>query len=107
MHIADFVANSHRFQVSTLARCLHQAGRCSPSHWQLGTHWQSAAARAEAHARLPACLPRLLRRAQNEAILLIHFSSRYKRAEILAHLNTWLPPALKAKVVPLLNGFSD
>jgi hypothetical protein len=44
---------------------------------------------------------------QNEAILLIHFSSRYKRGEIISALNTWLPPALRARVVPLLNGYAD
>jgi len=46
-------------------------------------------------------------RFQNEAILLIHFSSRYKRSEIIAGLNTWLPPGLRAKVVPFLNGITD
>jgi ribonuclease Z len=51
--------------------------------------------------------PHCLGLPQNEAILLIHFSARYKRSEIVTLLNTWLPPALKAKCVPLLNGFSD
>ncbi|KXZ48605.1 hypothetical protein GPECTOR_26g508 [Gonium pectorale] len=41
---------------------------------------------------------------QNEAIVLIHFSPRYKRTDIVEALNTMLPPALKAKCVPLLNG---
>lgn len=41
----------------------------------------------------------------NEAILLIHFSARYKRQEILDGLDTFLPPGLRAKVVPLLNGY--
>jgi len=54
MHIADFVANAHRFQ--------------------------------------------------NEAILLVHFSARYNRKQIVEALNTWLPPALRAKCVPFLNG---
>ncbi|EFJ48707.1 hypothetical protein VOLCADRAFT_80918 [Volvox carteri f. nagariensis] len=54
MHIADFVANAHRFQ--------------------------------------------------NEAIVLIHFSPRYKRTDIITTLNTMLPPSLMAKCVPLLNG---
>ncbi|MEW5308789.1 MAG: hypothetical protein WDW38_000720 [Sanguina aurantia] len=44
-------------------------------------------------------------RFHNEAILLIHFSSRYKRAAIEEALNTHLPPALRAKCVPFLNGF--
>lgn len=56
MHIADFVANAHRFQ--------------------------------------------------NEAILLVHFSPRYSRQHILDALNTWLPPALKSRCVPFLNGYT-
>jgi ribonuclease Z len=42
----------------------------------------------------------------NEAILLIHFSPRYKRQEILDALDTNLPPALRAKCIPFLNGFA-
>ncbi len=45
--------------------------------------------------------------AQNEAILLIHFSARYSRARILALLDERLPPALRAKCTPLLAGFAD
>jgi ribonuclease Z len=37
----------------------------------------------------------------NEAILLIHFSPRYKRAEILAALDTNLPASLRAKCIPV------
>mmetsp|Transcript_4347 Transcript_4347/g.11794 ORF Transcript_4347/g.11794 Transcript_4347/m.11794 type:complete len:321 (-) Transcript_4347:206-1168(-) len=44
---------------------------------------------------------------QNEAILLIHFSARYKRSEIINALNTNLPPSLRAKCVPFLNGYAD
>jgi len=44
---------------------------------------------------------------QNEAILLIHFSSRYKRSEIINALNMNLPPSLRAKCVPFLNGYAD
>lgn len=40
----------------------------------------------------------------NEAILLIHFSPRYKRGDILAALEI-LPASLRAKCVPFLNGF--
>ncbi|GLI59456.1 hypothetical protein VaNZ11_001335 [Volvox africanus] len=43
-------------------------------------------------------------RFQNEAIVLIHFSPRYKRTDIIAALNSMLPPSLRAKCVPLLNG---
>ena len=39
-----------------------------------------------------------------EAILLIHFSARYKQSEVLAALDAVLPPALRAKVTPLLSG---
>ncbi|WIA08912.1 hypothetical protein OEZ85_008330 [Tetradesmus obliquus] len=41
----------------------------------------------------------------NEAILLVHFSPRYKRQQILAALEENMPPALRAKCVPFLNGF--
>ena len=55
--------------------------------------------------------PRLEKKQQkkqfhNEAILLVHFSPRYKRSEILAALDANLPPALRAKCVPFLNGFA-
>jgi len=43
---------------------------------------------------------------QNEAILLIHFSARYKRSDIEAALDAKLPPSLRARVTPLLEGFS-
>ncbi|GFH16614.1 uncharacterized protein HaLaN_13063 [Haematococcus lacustris] len=45
-------------------------------------------------------------RFQNEAILLIHFSARYKRSHILSALNI-LPPNLRSRCVPLLNGYAD
>ncbi|KAG2484413.1 hypothetical protein HYH03_016827 [Edaphochlamys debaryana] len=41
---------------------------------------------------------------KNEAIMLIHFSPRYKRSEILAQLEAALPPKLAARCTPLLNG---
>ncbi len=40
----------------------------------------------------------------NEAVLLTHFSERYSSAEIVAALDAKLPPALRAKVTPLLAG---
>ena len=43
---------------------------------------------------------------QNEAILLIHFSARYKRSDILAALDAKLPPSLRGRVTPLLEGFA-
>ena len=42
---------------------------------------------------------------ENEAILLTHFSPRYKRAEILAALDATLPTGLRERVTPLLVGF--
>jgi len=42
---------------------------------------------------------------QNEAILLIHFSARYREADILASLDERLPPDLRRRCIPLLNGF--
>jgi len=41
---------------------------------------------------------------ENEAILMTHFSSRYKAAEIRRLLDEKLPPSLKVRVVPLLGG---
>jgi ribonuclease Z len=43
----------------------------------------------------------------NEAVLLTHFSERYTSAEIVAALDKKLPPALRAKVTPLLAGRRD
>ena len=39
---------------------------------------------------------------QNEAILLTHFSARYRAHEVRAALDAKLPPALRARVTPLL-----
>lgn len=44
---------------------------------------------------------------ENEALLLTHFSERYTEAEIMAALNAKLPPALRARVTPLLTGRRD
>lgn len=41
---------------------------------------------------------------ENEAILLTHFSARFKAKEILAELDAKLPPSLRARVTPLLGG---
>lgn len=40
---------------------------------------------------------------QNEAILLTHFSARYRAREIVAALDRHLPPGLRERVTPLLN----
>lgn len=42
---------------------------------------------------------------KNEEILLIHFSPRYKRQDILEQLDMCLPPSLHSKCTPFLNGF--
>ena len=42
---------------------------------------------------------------QNEAILLIHFSARYKAEEVRAALKAKLPRALYEKCTPMLVGF--
>ena len=45
-------------------------------------------------------------RMQNEVILLMHFSPRFKPAEILQRLDAELPSQLREKVVPFFQGFS-
>lgn len=44
-------------------------------------------------------------RFENEAILLTHFSSRYRVREIEDLLDRKLPPGLRARVTPLVDGF--
>lgn len=44
---------------------------------------------------------------QNEAILLMHFSPRFKAHDILEHLDEQLPSELRAKVYPFFQGFSN
>jgi len=41
---------------------------------------------------------------ENEALLFTHFSARYRDDEIVAALDRTLPPQLRARVTPLLNG---
>ncbi|CAL5222304.1 g4646 [Coccomyxa viridis] len=43
---------------------------------------------------------------KNEAILLIHFSQRYSAEAIVEHLHRALPPSLRDKCTPLLQGYS-
>lgn len=43
---------------------------------------------------------------QNEAILLIHFSARYKPDDVLRLLDEHLPASLRLRVYPFLQGFS-
>ena len=41
---------------------------------------------------------------ENEALLFTHFSARYRDEEIVAALDRTLPPGLRERVTPLLNG---
>lgn len=43
---------------------------------------------------------------QNEAILLIHFSARYKAQDILDALDARLPSGLRERCYPFLQGYS-
>lgn len=101
MHIADFILHAHRFQVGG------GSGRGSGMAVLL-----LALCTPVARTRATMCVPAraintlCLSFWQNEAILLIHFSPRYKQSEIVDALNQNLPPALRAKCVPFLNGFA-
>lgn len=64
--------------------------------------WEQARERGHMHV---ADLVAHSHKFHNEAILLIHFSPRYNRSQILAALEANMPPSLRAKCVPLLNGF--
>ena len=63
-----------------------------------------AQARAYGHTHLDELIAHA-DRFHNEAILLVHFSARYRRADIEAALEAKLPPSLKGRVTPLLEGF--
>ncbi|KAI8469375.1 MAG: beta-lactamase-like protein [Monoraphidium minutum] len=65
--------------------------------------WEQARERGHMHV---ADLVAHAHKFHNEAILLIHFSPRYKRSDILAALEANMPPSLRAKCVPFLNGFA-
>lgn len=43
---------------------------------------------------------------QNEAILLMHFSARYKGEYIEKQLDAMLPASLRERVTPFFEGFS-
>lgn len=65
--------------------------------------WEQARARGHVHTT---DLALNAHKFQNERILLTHFSPRYKAADILRCLDENLPPGLRAKCVPFLNGFA-
>ena len=89
---------SHELQ--GLTRGLPDVG-CVP--WVLWAGWMQARERGHIHVT---DLVMHAHKFHNEAILLIHFSPRYKKQEVLAALDTNLPPALRAKCIPFLNGFA-
>ncbi|NOT30660.1 MAG: hypothetical protein HOP15_09465 [Planctomycetes bacterium] len=60
-----------------------------------------AEARAKGHVHLDEIVARA-ELFQNEAILLTHFSARYRAHEIRSSLDAKLPPSLRARVTPLL-----
>ena len=43
---------------------------------------------------------------ENEAVLMTHFSARYKAREVVAALDARLPSGLRERVTPLLFGFA-
>ena len=44
-------------------------------------------------------------RFQNEAILLMHFSARYSRAQVVKLLDEKLTPELRSRCTPMLEGW--
>ena len=59
--------------------------------------------RAKGHVHLDEIVERA-RLFENEALLFTHFSERYSNREIVAALDRRLPPDLRARVTPLLEG---
>lgn len=77
-----------------ICECTFVDDRCSAADARKygHTHVDDLAARADAFRDVG-------------AVLLIHFSARYKAEEVREALATRLPEALKAKVTPMLEGF--
>lgn len=97
MHVRDLAAHADKFQVRHDRLYSTRVRACD-------------AARARACSLVQVYMPcsALMCKAplQNEAILLMHFSARYRPQEILDHLDRELPAQLRAKVYPFLQGFS-
>ena len=76
-----------------ICECTFVDDRCTPEDARayVNTHVDELVERATAF--------------ENESILLIHFSARYKADEIDAALAERLPPGLRERVTPLLVGF--
>lgn len=64
-----------------------------------------ASARARGHVHLDEVVERA-DRFENEALLFTHFSARYRCAEVVALLDARLPPGLRARVTPMLDGWA-
>ena len=76
-----------------ICECTFVDDRCTPED-----------ARAYGHTHVDELVERAAA-FENESILLIHFSARYKADEIDAALAERLPPGLRERVTPLLVGF--
>ena len=76
-----------------ICECTFVDDRCTPED-----------ARAYGHTHVDELVERATA-FENESILLIHFSARYKADEIDAALAERLPPGLRERVTPLLVGF--
>ena len=76
-----------------ICECTFVDDRCTPED-----------ARAYGHTHVDELIERAAA-FENESILLIHFSARYKADEIDAALAERLPPGLRERVTPLLVGF--
>ena len=90
----DFVAADALRARLLICECTFVDERCTPSD-----------ARAYGHTHIDDLVTRADAFKDNESILLIHFSARYKAEEVRDALAKRLPPALAQKVTPMLEGF--
>jgi ribonuclease Z len=90
----DFVAADALRARLLICECTFVDERCTPSD-----------ARAYGHTHIDDVVTRADAFKDNESILLIHFSARYKAEEVRDALAKRLPPALAKKVTPMLEGF--
>ena len=90
----DFVAADALRARLLICECTFVDDRCTPSD-----------ARAYGHTHIDDLVTRADAFKDNESILLIHFSARYKAEEVRDALAKRLPPALAKKVTPMLEGF--
>ena len=90
----DFVAADALRARLLICECTFVDDRCTSSD-----------ARAYGHTHIDDLVTRAEAFKDNESILLIHFSARYKAEEVRDALAKRLPPALAKKVTPMLEGF--